>query len=103
MLNFTPYMLIQMFEVLEVFCFVLLVSMYFKTRINFYARLFSNLSVVGLNLSQCCWSLVLCRSNQKFTLNPFGLVLDYSSIVLAVIVPFYFYHSGLFTAPTFHK
>lgn len=83
---------------LGVLCFVLLLSVYFKWKINFFARLIRNLSMGGFNLRQCRWSLVLCMGNHKFILNPFGLVLDYSNIVLAVIVSFYFYHSGWFTA-----
>lgn len=70
---------------------------YFKLRINFFARLIRNLSMGGFNLRQCCWSLVLCGSNHEFTLNPFGLVLDDSSMVLAVTVSFYFYYIGWFT------
>lgn len=73
-------------------------SVYFKLRINFFARLISSLSMGGLNLRQCCWSLVLCGSNHEFSLNPFGLVLDSSSIVLAVSFFLYIYHSGWLTA-----
>lgn len=66
--------------------------MCFKSRINFQARLTSNLSMNGLNLNQFSWSLVLCRNNYKFSLNWFGLALDYSSIALAGTVSFYFCH-----------
>lgn len=72
--------------------------MSFKSRINFHARLTNNLSMNGLDLNQCCWSLVLCRSNHEFIINQFALVLDYSIIALAGTVSFYFYHSASFTA-----